>query len=80
MADRWHSVDEVSEHLGVVPDTLYRWIASGRMPAHRIGRQWKFMMAEVDEWVRAGGAASGQAAKTEGRESTWSASTTASHT
>lgn len=55
MAERWHSVDEVAEHLGVVPDTIYRWLAAGRMPAHRLGRQWKFQLSEVDDWVRAGG-------------------------
>jgi hypothetical protein len=27
------------------------------MPAHRIGRPWKFKSEEVDEWVRSGGAA-----------------------
>lgn len=26
------------------------------MPAHRVGRLWKFKLSEVDEWVRAGGA------------------------
>lgn len=59
MADRWHSVDEVSEHLGVAPDTVYRWIAARQMPAHRIGRHWKFQLAEVDTWVRSGHAHQG---------------------
>jgi len=57
MAERWSSVEEVSDHLGVAPDTVYRWIAARRLPAHRIGRHWKFMISEVDTWVRAGGAA-----------------------
>ena len=26
------------------------------MPAHRMGRLWKFKKEEVDEWVRVGGA------------------------
>lgn len=26
------------------------------LPAHKIGRLWKFQLSEVDEWVRAGGA------------------------
>ncbi|MDN5935213.1 MAG: hypothetical protein L0H75_03415 [Nitrosospira sp.] len=25
------------------------------MPAHRVGRLWKFKVSEVDDWVRAGG-------------------------
>ena len=39
MAERWHSVDDVAEHLGVVPDTIYWWLVAGRLPAHRIERQ-----------------------------------------
>lgn len=57
MEDRWLSVDEVSNHVGVCRDTVYKWIEKHGMPAHRIGRLWKFKKAEVDEWVRSGGAA-----------------------
>jgi hypothetical protein len=27
------------------------------MPAHKVGRQWKFKVSEVDVWIRSGGAA-----------------------
>jgi excisionase family DNA binding protein len=57
MSDRWLSVEEIAEHLGVSKDTVYAWISKRNMPAHRIGRLWKFQAAEVDEWVRSGGAA-----------------------
>jgi excisionase family DNA binding protein len=53
----WVSVDEVALHLGVAKDSVYRWIESKGLPAHRIGRLWKFKLSEVDEWVRVGGAA-----------------------
>jgi excisionase family DNA binding protein len=52
----WASVEEVTAHLGVGRDTIYRWIDAKRMPAHRIGRLWKFKLSEVDAWVRSGGA------------------------
>lgn len=55
--DRWYSVNEVAAHLGVAVDTVYRWIENKSLPAHRIGRLWKCQLAEVDEWVRAGGIA-----------------------
>lgn len=54
--ERWHSVDEVAAHLGVARDTVYRWIDHKGLPAHRVGRLWKFQLAEVDEWVRVGSA------------------------
>lgn len=56
MAESWASVDEVAKHLGVAKDSVYRWIENRGLPAHKIGRLWKFMLSEVDEWVRVGGA------------------------
>ena len=54
MEDRWLSVDEIAVHLGVKRDTIYKWISEKDMPAHRIGRLWKFQRDEVDNWVRDG--------------------------
>lgn len=56
MEDRWLSVDEIAVYLGIKRDTVYRWITEKRMPAHRMGRLWKFKRDEVDEWVLKGGA------------------------
>ncbi len=50
--DRWISVDEVAAHLGVKRETVYTWIRARGLPAHRVGRLWKFNRIEVDEWVR----------------------------
>jgi excisionase family DNA binding protein len=54
--ERWQSVDAVAEHLGVVRDTVYRWIERKGLPANRVGRLWKFKLSDVDAWVRSGGA------------------------
>jgi len=59
MAERWVSIDEISEHLGVKKDTIYKWVARKKMPAHKVGRLLKFQIKEVDEWVRTGKAAPG---------------------
>lgn len=56
MADRWFSVEEIAEHLGVSKDTVYAWISKKGMPAHRVGRLWKFQCSEVDAWIKTGGA------------------------
>lgn len=55
-AEPWASVDQIAEHLGVTRDSIYRWIDRKGLPAHRVGRLWKFQVSEVDDWVRAGGA------------------------
>ncbi|MFP5419717.1 MAG: helix-turn-helix domain-containing protein [Gammaproteobacteria bacterium] len=56
MAEPWVSVEQLVEHLGVTRDSIYRWISRRGLPAHRVGRLWKFKVSEVDEWVRSGGA------------------------
>jgi len=50
--ERWLSVDEIAAHLGVVRETVYRWIGRKALPAHRIGKFWRFSLEEVDEWAR----------------------------
>ena len=57
LEDRWLSGDETGKYLGISNDTVYRWIDKYAMPAHRMGRLWKFKKEEVDERVEAGGAA-----------------------
>jgi excisionase family DNA binding protein len=57
MQERWLSVDEIAAHLGVNPDTIYKWITRKKMPAHKLGRLWKFLASEVDQWVKGGHAA-----------------------
>jgi excisionase family DNA binding protein len=72
MEDRWLSVDEITAYLGVSRDTIYNWISQKGLPAHRLGRLWKFKRDEVDAWVRQGGASepdSGQAAARAAHES-----------
>lgn len=56
-AEPWVSVESVAKHLGVAKDSVYRWIDGRSLPAHKIGRLWKFKLSEVDEWVRSEGTA-----------------------
>lgn len=56
VVEPWFSVEEISLHLGISKETVYRWLDRMKIPAHRIGRLWKFKPSEVDEWIRAGGA------------------------
>lgn len=54
----WFSVEEIAKHLGVSKETIYRWLDRKTIPAHRMGKLWKFKPSEVDSWVTAGGATS----------------------
>lgn len=66
MDDRWLSVDEIAEYLGISRDTVYTWLSTRGLPGHRVGRLWKFKRDEVDAWVRAGGAARRRTGESEG--------------
>ena len=54
MAERWLSVEEIAAHLGVNRDTIYKWVERKKMPAHKVGRLWKFQTSEIDAWVKKG--------------------------
>ena len=54
MTERWLSVDEIAEHLGVSRDTIYNWINEKKMPAHKVGKLWKVRTKEVDDWIHSG--------------------------
>lgn len=50
--ERWVGVEDVATHLGVAKDSVYRWIDEKGLPAHRVGRLFRFKLSEIDEWVR----------------------------
>jgi excisionase family DNA binding protein len=45
------TTEEVLDCLKVTPRTIYRLIKSGDLPAVRIGRQWRFRRADLDDWL-----------------------------
>ena len=51
MDDRWRSVQEIAEYLGVSTDSVYRWVEQRGLPVHRVGRLLRFKCSEVDDWV-----------------------------
>ena len=52
---QWISIEELSEYLGISAVTIRFWIRSGKdIPAVRIGRQWRFRISDIDEWIKSG--------------------------
>ncbi|HEX3679698.1 MAG TPA: helix-turn-helix domain-containing protein [Galbitalea sp.] len=42
---------QASQYLGVSPDTLYRYICDGVVPAFKLGSRWKFRKSVLDRWM-----------------------------
>ena len=50
----WLSTEQIATHLGVKRDTIYKRRIRHGMPAHKVGKLWKFSKTEVDRWVTSG--------------------------
>ena len=46
--EKWSTLKDVQEHLGVGRDTILQWISKRNMPAYKMGKLWKFKLSEVD--------------------------------
>ena len=45
------TTEEVLEYLQVNLRTVYRLIKAGKIPAVRVGRQWRFRKSDIDAWL-----------------------------
>ena len=53
--DKWIGIEAAAEYLDVNKDSIRNWIKKeSGIPAHKIGKQWKFKKSELEEWVKSG--------------------------
>ena len=52
--ERWLSLGEISKHVGCSKDTIRAWIKKEAIPFHKVGRQYKFRLSEVNAWIESG--------------------------
>ncbi len=45
------NVRQASQYLGISPDTLYRYITEGEIPAFKLGNRWKLRKTILDRWM-----------------------------
>jgi len=50
----WLTLEEAAKHLKIGKSTLYRLAREGELPAHRMGRVWRFDAEELDKWLKTG--------------------------
>jgi excisionase family DNA binding protein len=44
------TVKELSVYLKVHPSTIYRQLKRGRLPAFKVGSDWRFNVESIDRW------------------------------
>ena len=52
--EKWSSLKDITEYLGVSRESIFQWIENRGMPGHKVGRLWKFKISEIDEWIKSG--------------------------
>jgi len=45
------TIGEVAAYLRLSKDTVYRMAQSGKIPASKVGTQWRFRQDDVDAWL-----------------------------
>lgn len=53
--DKYISINEAAEYIGIKTVTLRSWIKKkDDIPAHKVGKLWKFKRSELDAWIASG--------------------------
>jgi excisionase family DNA binding protein len=45
------TIEEVAAYLRLKPQTIYKWAQEKRIPAAKIGREWRFRKSVIDRWL-----------------------------
>ncbi len=50
-AKRVLNIKEVAEYLGIHASTVYKYAQAGKIPAFKIGSDWRFSKKHIDKWI-----------------------------
>ena len=50
----WLTLEEAAKYLKMGKSTLYDLARKENVPAHKVGRQWRFDAKELDTWLKSG--------------------------
>ena len=45
------TIEDVAQRFGVNVTTVYRLVQQGKLPAFKVGNQWRFSETRLEEWV-----------------------------
>ena len=44
------NIEEVAEYLRLKPQTIYTWAQEKKIPAAKLGKEWRFRRSVIDKW------------------------------
>lgn len=44
------TIEEVASYLKLKPQTIYTWAQEKKIPAAKLGKEWRFKKSIIDEW------------------------------
>lgn len=44
------TLEEVAKYLKLKPQTIYTWAQDGKIPAAKLGKEWRFRKSVIDRW------------------------------
>ena len=51
VANEIMTVEEVAAYLRLQPQTIYKWAQEKRIPAAKLGKEWRFRKSILDRWL-----------------------------
>jgi excisionase family DNA binding protein len=45
------TLEEVAHYLRLKPQTIYKWAQEKRIPAAKLGKEWRFRKSLIDRWL-----------------------------
>ena len=45
------TLEEVAQYLRLKPQTIYKWAQEKRIPAAKLGKEWRFRRSIIDRWL-----------------------------
>jgi len=48
--DEIMTIEDVAKYLKLKPQTIYTWAQNGKIPAAKLGKEWRFKRSVIDRW------------------------------
>jgi len=46
------TAEETCSYLKITSRTLYRYLRSRQIPAFKLGKEWRFVRSDLEQWIR----------------------------